>query len=142
MQLRQNQQLVKLDKLIFGAVAQNEKFQDVHTITLKGEFMKRVEIEAVDNLLILGVNLTQVSVRAEMARLVRTKSYLVQEAVHNTSKGMFVVVNADTIDDTAISSVYSMVSEALDQLNGKYGVIKFNQPVSFTLADIPWINYH
>lgn len=142
MHLRQNQQLVNLDTLIFNAVSENEQFQDVHTITLKGEFIKQVEIDAVDRLLTLRKNLTQASVRAEMVRLISIKKYTVQESVHSNSKGLFVVVNADTIDDGAINAVFHMVSEALEQLNGRHGVIKFNQPVSFTLADIPWINYH
>jgi hypothetical protein len=104
--------------------------------------MKNVEMDAVEHLMYIGRNLTQAAVRTEMARLIRTKNYTVQEAVHCTSEGMFVVVNANTIDDDAISAVFEMVSEALDVLNGSHGVIKFNQPVTFTLADIPWINLH
>jgi hypothetical protein len=142
MQLHQNYTVTKYNRFVFDAVASKEQFQDVHTITLKGEFMKDVEMAAVDVIMKQRLQLTQSNVRKEMVKLVISGKFKVQEAVYNTSEGMFVIVNADSIDDAAVSKVVEMVSVAMDELDSAYGTFKFNQPVTFTLADIPWINYH
>lgn len=132
----------QINDIIFGAVAEREPLQDVNAITLKGEYAKRVEQRALDNLMASNIPLTNETVYSEMDRIFAAKSIVVQEAVYYTEDGWSVVVNAEAIDDTAVHRAIELVVDAVDKLDGRYGVIKFGQPMSFNKADLHWLDLH
>lgn len=140
--IQNHKRLSTYNQLVFNAVAEKEPLQDVNTITLKGEFAKKVEMLAIENLTTQGTRLTRKTVMAEMSRIFDTKTITVQEAVYRTKNGLSVVVNAPVVDENAINRVFDLVTEALDKLDGQYGVIKFGEPVSFSMNEIPWLNFH
>jgi ribosomal protein L17 len=140
--IQNHKNLSKYNQLFFTAVSEREPLQDVNTITLKGEYAKKIEMLAVENLITRGKRLTQKSVAQEMLKLFNDKTVFVQEAVYCNKNGISVVVNAECIDDLAVKRVFELVQSALEQLEGGYGIVKFGQPVSFTLSEIPWLHHH
>jgi len=137
-----HRQLSQYNNLVFAAIAEREILQDVHVITLKGEFAKKIEMAAVDIVVNNHKRLTNKSVMAEMVKLFQTQTTTVQEAVYVTEEGISVVVNADVIDDSAFVRVFNLVQDALYQLDGQHGTVKFGKPVSFTQSEISWLNHH
>jgi phosphoglucomutase len=127
---------------VFGAVAEREPMSDVNVITMKGAFAKKIEQRAIDNLMMRRVKLTALSVSREMDALFAEETVKVSETVYKTHKGISVIVNADTVDDVAIARVFEMVADALDQLGGAYGKIKFGSPVQFSRSELPWLTIH
>jgi hypothetical protein len=127
---------------VFDAVSNNESFQDVHMITLKGEFVKKIESLAIQNIMRSKKRLLDKTIQKEMLRIIDSNLVTVQAGVHCNNQGIFVVVNADTVNDVAVDSVVTMVSKALNKLDGACGVIKFGEPVSFHRSEIPWLNIH
>lgn len=141
-QRHQRQQITKYNQLFLTASAEKEPFQDVNVITLKGEYAKKVEMAAMENVMARGGRLTRPAVVSEMKTIFAANVLTVQEAVYRTKEGISVVVNASNIDDTALTRICEMVQEALLKLNGRNGVIKFGEPVSFTMNELPWLNQH
>lgn len=142
LQHRIQHQLSLYNRLVFTAIAEQEILQDVHVITLKGEFAKKIEMSAVDIVVNNNKRLTNNSVMAEMIKLFQEQTTTVQEAVYVTDDGISVVVNADVIDDAAYVRVFELVQDALYQLDGQHGTVRFGKPVSFTRSEIPWLNHH
>lgn len=135
-------QLQVYNRLVFAAVAEREQFQNVNTITLKGEFAKKVEAAAIERVLMRNKSLTPDNISLEMSRVFERNNIRVQEAVHYDENGISAVVNAPAVDDEAISRAVLLVQQALDQLDGRYGTVTFGQPVSFTQSEINWLTHH
>ena len=127
--------------IVFSAIAEQEPLQDVHTITLKGEYAKNIERIAVNNLTASRKKLTNKIVMAEMDRLFDIKPITVQESVTRNHNGLFAVVNADRIDELAVNRAFELVVEAIDQLEG-YGTVYFGPVVSFSKHELSWLNIH
>lgn len=130
------------NNIIFDAIAEREPLQDVHAITLKGEYAKQLETMAVRIVIDRGAKLTRKNVMTEMNKLFDNSSIYVQEAVIRNKHGLFAVVNADTIDDVASARVFELISEAIDQISDGCGAVYFGERVSFTRQEIPWLNFH
>lgn len=139
---KQSQKLAQYNQLVFGAISEREAFDDVNVITMKGAFAKKIEQRAIDNLTMRRVKLTALSVSREMDSLFACGEVKVSETVYKTAEGISVIVNADTVDDTACARVFEMVADALDQLGDSYGKIKFGKPVTFTRSELPWLTLH
>lgn len=125
---------------MFSAVAEREPLEDVHVITIKGEFAKKIEVKAVDAVIASGKKLNRQNVMVEMDKLFASGRISVREAVYHTDEGISVVVNAEVIDDEACVRVFELVQKALYELDNHTGKIKFGKPVSFAKHEIPWLN--
>ena len=130
------------NRLVFAAIAECEPFQDVDAITLKGEFAKKVEAAAVARVVDQRKALTASNIATELAYVFKHNNIVVQEAVHHTESGLSVVINSEAVDDEAISRAVMLVQQALDQLDGRYGTVKFGEPISFTPSEIGWLVQH
>lgn len=140
--LQQHKRLVHHNQVVFTAFSECEPMQDVNAITLKGEYAKKVEEEAIHRVIAQHKKLTRANVTAEMDVLFADGSIVVREAVYNTEDGISVVVNADALDDAAAVRVMELIQSALRQLDGEHGKIKFGKPVSFAKSEIAWLNLH
>lgn len=122
------------------AFREREPLEDVRTITLKGEFAKKIEIAAIDRVIDHGKKLTRQNVMIEMDKLFAAGTISVREAVYFNEDGLSVVVDAEAIDDEACMRVFELVQQALYELDNQHGKIKFGKPVSFAKSEIPWLN--
>ncbi len=132
----------KYNQIVFDAVADSEPMEDVNTITLKGEYTKKVEALAIKNLTKNQKRITAAAVMVEMSKIFKSKQVTVQEAVYHTKEGISVVADVDAIDDEAIGRVFQLVQDALYQLDGQYGTVRFGTAVSYEKHEIPWLVVH
>lgn len=140
--LQDHQKLQKYNQLVFAAVSEREPLQDVNVITLKGAFAQKVEHQAIERILSKNKQLSNATLMAAVTKVFESNHIVVQEAVYHTETGISVVVNAETIDDQATTRILELIQDALYQLDGRHGTIKFGEPVSFTRGEINWLNHH
>ena len=138
--LRQHNRTARFNELVYTALREHEPLDDVHVITMKGEFAKKIEMAAVDAVIASGKRLNRPNVMVEMDKLFASKRISVREAVYHTDEGISVVVNTEVIDDEACVRVFELVQKALYELDNSTGKVKFGKPVSFAKHEIPWLN--
>lgn len=124
--------------LYFTAEASREKFEEVSVVTLKSDFIDKVyDFVAKSN-----VCVTSKEFERRVTNLINANQVSVYERVEVSKDGIYVVISRDTIDDQAVVDSLQMVSTALNQLNGEYGVIRFGNPVTFLSTEISWLYRH
>jgi len=142
-QHQQYNNIAQFNQTIFTAVAEQQPLEEVQTITMKGEFTRLVEQQAMSNLVRNKKCLSTKAMLNEINRIFKDNLIHVQESVTVDRDGVSVVVDAIRMeDDTTIMRVFRLISQALDQLDGHYGTINFGDPVTFTKQDIPWLTLH
>lgn len=138
--LQQHNRISHFNDLVYTAIREREPLEDVNTITLKGEFAKKIEVAAIERVIAQGKKLSRQNVMAEMDKLFASNSITVREAVYFNEDGISVVVDADNIDEEACMRVFELVQQALYKLDNNHGKVKFGKPVSFSKSEIPWLN--
>lgn len=121
------------------AEASSEPFADVRIITAKSEYIRMYS-----DYLNLGYTLDPLdNCASQLLATMDTHSLDIHESVTIGVDGRItVVVNTDTITDDTTWTALDMLADAMEQLNGKEGIIRFGHPLSFTSSDIPWLTLH
>ena len=114
-----------------------KKYEDVHIVTAKMEFITRAYNAAADIVYNVrgGITASDVALTARM--LVLTRKISVAESVEISDKGFKVIINTAVVDDNASMTAFRMILKALKQLDGAQGSISFGDPIYLTLAECP-----
>ena len=121
------------------AESSSDMFTDVRILTAKSEYV-RIFSDYLD----LGYTTNDQQDYIDLlSSAIDSHSLDVYESVSIDVNGTItVIVDHAVIDDDSTWIALDMVAQAMDQLNGKEGTIRFGSPLSFKTADIPWLTVH
>lgn len=123
----------------FYACSSGEHFKDVRVVTAKGEFITKVN-DLVDTLWENAHLCSEQAERHLTEQVISEMGINVQEHVTIDEAGISVCINAENVnDENTMLRTLDMVTDALDQLNGKQGTVSFGDPLTFSINDITWL---
>lgn len=122
---------------VFTASSMDEPFEDVTIVSTLQEFVKTAFEVAASVMYESQHKLDELhEVRQCAAILINEGKIVVQEHVTVTTMGITVCLNAPALDDDQVAyRAMTMVAEALDQLDGNHGTVKFGEPLRHSLRE-------
>ena len=124
--------------LYFTAEAEKEDFEDISIVSLKSLFSEKVHELAIND---VGVE-DEALVRARVHEIIKSGTVFVEEHVNVSGSGITVYVDVDAIDDNTMWEALTMISSALETLDGKHGDVPIGKSITYSLSDIPWLYTH
>lgn len=142
MNLPQPNNRIQWLRAFFEASTLQEPFEDVYVYTAKSEAVDKAMERALSHMGEVMENGDEVKpedVPNLAATLLDSGMFTVLEHVVVRRNGISVCINADsTEDEVAMCRALDMVAEALDQLDGKTGVINFGEKLTFRSNQVDW----
>lgn len=121
-----------------AATSAQEKFEEVHVVTAKSEFVSKAHELAATAL--ADQVFSEQAVNALARQMIIAQRISVQESVTIDDVGMHVCINADSVeDDNVMWRALDMLADAMYQLDGNQGTITYGEPLAFGLSDVPWM---
>lgn len=133
----------KWAEVVIAAESAKEPFEDVTIVTAKSAFVDLAYQAAADLIYRQGHALTDEKVNAIARTLIGTQKVAVREHVSVSEAGITVCLNvADVNDEYVLWRAMDLLAKALDQLDGKTGVVAFSDDLMFSLSEVPWVLSH
>lgn len=127
-------------KLYFTAESERESFQDIQVVTAKSEYVRLATMRA-----FIGVDEDEFDTndfQRQIADIINNQTIVVHEFVDISARGIVCCIDVEAITDDTAGVAIQMIAEALDRLDGKYGVVNLSKPLQYKTTDIPWFYKH
>lgn len=129
----------------FVAAAYGEPLEDVTIKTTRSVYVDLAYLAAAEIVLrYKNGHLLNQSVFDKVAKMIIDDGRVfVQEHVEVTNGGIFVCINAHTVENDEVTwRALDMLATALEHLDGKTGTVYFSEPLRFTSQELGWVITH
>jgi hypothetical protein len=121
------------------AEADQEHFEDVSILSLKGYYTEKVYDQAIAD---VGCEDAE-KLMKRVRQIINEGQTYVQEHVKISSSGMRVVLDCENVNNEEVLwSALDMLASAMERLDGHHGKVSFSALRAFTLTDVVWLNHH